>query len=57
MTAFNQQLNTEQAQLLVDYIYTKPETQPEWTMADIKATNIQHYDQSKLGDKPLFDAD
>ncbi|AZQ84704.1 cytochrome C oxidase Cbb3 [Colwellia sp. Arc7-635] len=57
MPAFNQQLSAEQTQSLVDYIYTPPKTQPRWTMADIKATNIQHFDQSKLGNKPLFDAD
>jgi len=57
MPAFAEQLNTEQTQLLVDYIYTKPSTQPQWTMADIKASNIQHFEQSKLGDKALFDAD
>lgn len=57
MPAFSQQLNAKQTQLLVDYIYTKPTTQPQWTMADIKASNIQHFDQSKLGNKPLFDAD
>ena len=57
MPAFAQQLNVQQTQLLVDYIYTKPTTQPQWTMADIQASNVQHFDQNKLGDKPLFDAD
>lgn len=57
MPAFNQLLTIEQTQSLVDYIYTPPKAQPQWTMADIKATNIQHFDQSKLGNKPLFDAD
>ena len=57
MPAFAQKLDVQQTQLLVDYIYTKPDEQPQWTMADINASNIQHFDQSQLGDKPLFDAD
>ena len=57
MPAFKKQLNSKQTQLLVDYIYTKPSVDPKWTLADINATNIQHFDQSKLGNKPLFDAD
>ena len=42
---------------MVGYIYTPPKPQPRWTIADIKVTKIQHFDQSKLGNKPLFDAD
>lgn len=57
MPAFAQTLNEEQIANLVDYIYTPAKDMPKWTMADIAASNIQHFDQSKLGDKPVFDAD
>ncbi|SEL05176.1 WD40-like Beta Propeller Repeat [Colwellia chukchiensis] len=57
MPGFSEQLNSAQTQQLVDYIYTQPKEQPQWSLADIKASNIQHYQQSKLGNKPLFSAD
>jgi DNA-binding beta-propeller fold protein YncE len=57
MPAFSQKLNADQTQQLVDYIYTKPKTKLQWSMADINASNIQHFEQSKLSDKPLFEAD
>lgn len=57
MPAFTSILNKDEIDSLVNYIYTPAEKLPEWTMADIKATHIQHFDQSKLGNKPLFDAD
>lgn len=57
MPAFKQQLNQQQTQLLVDYIYTQPKTTPKWELADIKATQIQHFDQSTLGNKAIFNAD
>ncbi|WP_206485691.1 nitrite reductase [Thalassotalea sp. G2M2-11] len=57
MPAFGKQLTKDEVSSLVDYIYTPAKETPKWTLADIKATNIQHFDQSKLGDKPVFDAD
>lgn len=57
MPAFSQTLNDDQVKKLVDYIYTPAETMPNWSMQDIKNTNVIHFDQSKLGDKPVFDAD
>lgn len=57
MPAFADKLNTAEIQSLVDYVYSKPSHSREWTIADIKASNIQHFDQSKLGNKPVFDAD
>ncbi len=57
MPAFNKILKKTEIASLVDYIYTPAHKLPEWTMADIKATNIQHFDQSKLPNKPQFDAD
>jgi len=57
MPAFNKTLNNDDIKALVDYIYTPAEKLPEWTIADIRASNIQHFDQSKLSNKPVFDAD
>jgi len=57
MPAFEQTLSGEQVNQLVEYIYTPAETLPDWTIADIKATQIQHFDQSKLPTTPQFDAD
>lgn len=57
MPAFDKTLNQAEIASLVDYIYTPAKELPKWSMADIKATNIQHFDQSKLPNKPQFDAD
>ncbi|GLX80462.1 cytochrome c [Thalassotalea insulae] len=57
MPAFAKVLNQEDMAKLVEYIYTPAKETPKWTLADIKTTQIQHFDQSKLGNKPLFDAD
>lgn len=57
MPAFAQTLKPEEINTLVDYIYTPAETPPQWTLADMKASKIDHFDQSKLGDKPIFEAD
>ena len=57
MPSFSEKLTLEQTQQLVEYIYTKPKTDLKWSMADIKASNIQHFDQSKLPNEPQFDAD
>lgn len=46
MPSFSEKLTLEQTQQLVEYIYTKPKTELKWSMADIKASNIQHFDQS-----------
>ena len=57
MPAFSQVLKKPEIDALIDYIYTPAEVLPEWTLADIKKTNIQHFDQSKLPNKPQFEAD
>jgi len=57
MPAFDKTLNQAEIASLIDYIYTPAKELPQWSMADIKATNIQHFDQSKLPNKPQFDAD
>lgn len=57
MPAFNKKLNKAEIKTLVDYIYSPPKAHPKWTLADIKASHVRHFDQSKLGNKPLFNAD
>ncbi|MFT5675646.1 MAG: mono/diheme cytochrome c family protein/DNA-binding beta-propeller fold protein YncE [Paraglaciecola sp.] len=57
MPAFSQTLNEQEISRLVDYIYTPAATLPQWTLADIKATRVEHFDQSKLPTTPKFDAD
>lgn len=57
MPAFAQTLKPEEITSLIDYIYTPAKELPKWTMAEINASKIEHFDQKKLGDKPVFDAD
>jgi mono/diheme cytochrome c family protein/DNA-binding beta-propeller fold protein YncE len=57
MPAFASKLNDAQIQQLLSLIYTNPTEKPEWTMADINASHIIYFDQKKLGNKPLFNAD
>ncbi|OUS32066.1 cytochrome C oxidase Cbb3 [Thalassotalea sp. 42_200_T64] len=57
MPAFEQTLSKASIDKLVDYIYTPAETVPEWTLNDINASQVQHFDQSKLPNEPQFDAD
>lgn len=57
MPAFEQALNEQEVASLVDYIYTPAKELPQWTIKDMLNTQIQHFDQSKLGNKPVFDAD
>lgn len=54
MPAFASQLNDKQVRNLVDYIYQKPETQPNWTLSEAKATR---WSSEELPNKPLFEAD
>ncbi len=57
MPAFAKTLSAAQIQSLVDYIYTPAKVIPKWSIADMKASNIVHFDQSKMSNTPLFDAD
>ena len=57
MPAFEKVLTEAEIKAVVDYVYQPTEKLPEWKLADIKASNIQHVDQKTLGDKPVFDAD
>ena len=57
MPGYSDKLTNAEIESLVTYIYTPPKERPKWTLADINKTNIQHFDQSKLPNKPVFDAD
>ena len=57
MPAFSEKLTDAEVDLLVAYAYTPPKERPEWSLADINKSNIQHFDQSKLPNKPQFEAD
>lgn len=57
MPAFSQLLSKEEVASLVDYIYTPSKTSLKWSMADINASKIQHFDQSKLPNTAQFEAD
>ncbi len=57
MPSFSKTLSNVQIKSLVAYIYTPPKVKPLWTLADINASSVQHFDQTKLGNKPLFEAD
>jgi len=57
MPSYAQKLNKTEVDALVDYIYTPAKETPKWSIADIKSTHVQHFDQAKLGNKPVFDAD
>ena len=57
MPAFNEKLTKAEIDSLITYIYTPAKELPKWTLTDINNTNIQHFDQNKLPNKPQFDAD
>jgi len=57
MPAFNQTLNKAEIAGLVDYIYTPSKASLKWNIADINASKVQHFDQSKLPNEAQFDAD
>ncbi|TWX59509.1 cytochrome D1 domain-containing protein [Colwellia hornerae] len=57
MPSFNQKLTSNEIAQLVDYIYTPTQAALNWNISDIKASNIVHFDQKKLAEKPVFEAD
>ncbi len=57
MPSFKDKLSQSDIKTLVDYIYSPAKVAPKWTLTDIKASHVQHFDQTKLGNKPLFNAD
>jgi mono/diheme cytochrome c family protein/WD40 repeat protein len=61
MPAFNsattKTLTKAEVASLADYIYTPSKASFSWTVADINASKVQHFDQSKLPNEAQFDAD
>ena len=54
MPAFGEQLNTNQIQALVDFIYTPPKQTPRWDLAQIQASHIINHPPNSLPDQPVF---
>jgi WD40 repeat protein len=57
MAAFDQKLDKEEINKLVEYIYTPLAEVPEWGIEQIKKSHIVHYPLDKLGNTPVYDAD
>lgn len=58
MPAYGEVLSDEEIKALVELIYTPLEEVPEWDMAEMLESHIQHVDDPEaLSDEPLFDAD
>lgn len=57
MPAFSQTLTQGEIAKLASYIYTPSKASLSWTKADITASKVQHFDQSKLPNTAQFDAD
>ncbi len=57
MPSFSKTLSKAEITSLADYIYTPSKASLTWTVADINASKVQHFDQSKLPNEAQFDAD
>lgn len=57
MPGFGDKLVAAEIEALVGHIYTPPPVRPQWGLAEIKASRIEHFRPGSLGDKPLFAAD
>ena len=57
MAPFHDRLSDEQIKQLVDLIYTPPAHEPQWGMAEIRASHIIHIKPGTLPDRPIFKAD
>ncbi len=57
MPSFSKTLNKAEIASLADYIYTPSKASLKWTVADINASKVQHFEQSKLPNEAQFDAD
>ncbi len=57
MPAFGEDLTTEQIAALVDYVYTPPESVPDWREAEIEASREIAPPAATPVVRPVFDAD
>ncbi len=57
MEGFGERLSAEQIAAITDYIYAAPAQMPEWSEADIRASQIVTHPFASLPDNMQFDAD
>jgi cytochrome c553 len=57
MPGFADKLKPEEIALLADYAFTAPEVMPDWTLADMRASQLVPHPAGSLPDRPLFEAD
>ena len=57
MPGFADKLSSEEIAALVEYIYSPAKEDLGWGLAEMNASHIQHNDESRLSDKPVFKVD
>ncbi|WP_196140170.1 nitrite reductase [Aliikangiella sp. G2MR2-5] len=57
MPGFGALLSEKQIKAVADYVYQPPKLLPKWEAKEIGASRVEHFDQDKLGNKPVFKAD
>jgi len=57
MPGFAEKLEAKEIAALVEYIYSPADEDIGWGLSEIEASHIQHNDESKLADKPVFRVD
>jgi len=57
MPAFESLLSDSEVAGLVDYIYQKPKEIPAWSLDQITKSQLIHFKQNSLPNKPAFEAD
>lgn len=57
MPGFASSLTAAEIEAVVAYLYTRPETPPDWTLADIRRSRTILADPARLPDRPVHDAD
>lgn len=57
MPAFGELLTEHQIDSLANYIYQPSATIPDWSMEQIRASQVIHHQPGTLGDNPVFEAD
>ncbi len=57
MPAFGEKLSPQEIKALVEFIYSPADEIPIWGLSEIIASHINHNDESKLADKPVFEVE
>jgi cytochrome c553 len=55
MPGFAAKLNTQEIEALAEYIYSPSAAPIVWGLPEIKSSHIQHNDESRLPDRPVFE--